>query len=112
MLAEQDLSEYLAEIREHACSRCPERPFGGPPCMPLGKECGVEMHLPQLIEAIRAEQSDSIVPYLAHNRNEICTQCRLLHSSTCPCPMDYLAVLVVEAIEAVDQRRAQREKEA
>jgi hypothetical protein len=24
MLAEQDLAEYLGEIREHVCGRCPE----------------------------------------------------------------------------------------
>ena len=37
--------EYLAEIRKQVCSRCVERPPGGPPCAPLGKQCGVEMHL-------------------------------------------------------------------
>lgn len=110
MLAEQDLAEYLEEIREQVCSRCPERPPGGPPCAPLGKECGIEMHLSALIESIHAVQSDRIAPYLAHNRLEICMHCAFLHSSICPCPMDYLTVLLVEAVEAVDQRHAQREK--
>jgi hypothetical protein len=27
-----------------------------------------------------------------------------LHSSICPCPMDYLAVLLVQAVENVDAR--------
>jgi hypothetical protein len=108
-LIEQDLAEYLGEIREQVCSRCPERPPGGPPCAPLGKACGVEMHLPQLIDSIHTVQSHRIDPYLAHNRMEICTHCAFLHSSICPCPMDYLAVLVVEAVEAVDQRRLRRE---
>jgi hypothetical protein len=36
--------------------------------------------------------------------------CRFLLNNICPCPMDYLAVLLVEATEAVDQRRAQRAK--
>jgi hypothetical protein len=77
----------------------------------LGKECGVEMHLPQLIDSVHAVQSQRINPYLAHNRMEICTHCAFLHSSICPCPMDYLAVLIVEAVKAVDQRRLGRERE-
>jgi hypothetical protein len=108
MIAEADLQEYLDEIRAHVCSRCVERPPGGPPCAPLGKNCGVEMHLPQLIESIQAVQSGLIEPYLEHNRRGICTHCAFLHSSICPCPMDYLAALVVEAVEEVDRRRAQR----
>ena len=31
MYAESDLDEYLEEIRQHVCSRCIERPPGGPP---------------------------------------------------------------------------------
>jgi hypothetical protein len=111
MLTEQDLAEYLTEIREQVCQRCPERPPGGPPCAPLGKECGVERHLPELIDSIHAVQSQRINPYLAHNRMDICTHCAFLHSSICPCPMDYLAVLIVEAVEAVDRRRVRREQD-
>src|SRR3954452_20858476 len=98
-VAQADLTEYLTEIRGSVCSRCVERPPGGPPCAPLGKDCGVEMHLPQLIESIREVHSDLAAPYLNHNRRQICASCALLHSSVCPCPMDYLAVLVVEAVE-------------
>ncbi|HKB41180.1 MAG TPA: hypothetical protein VKD72_32435 [Gemmataceae bacterium] len=109
MLAEAELGEYLEEIRKEVCSRCVERPEGGPPCAPLGKQCGVEMHLPQLIDAVREVHSDHIGPYLDNNRCKICQHCTLLHSSDCPCPMDYLAVLLVQAIETVEGRRALRE---
>jgi hypothetical protein len=86
-----------------------ERPYGGPPCGPLGKPCGVELHLPQLVESVRQVHSDLIGPYLATNRHEVCEQCPYLHHADyCPCPMDSLAVLVVEAIEAVDRRRQRR----
>jgi hypothetical protein len=110
MIAETEWAEYLAEIRKEVCSRCVERPPGGPPCAPLGKQCGVEMHLPQLVQTVRDVQSPLIEPYLAHNRQEVCAYCPLLHGSSCPCPMDYLAVLVVQAIEAVDRRRAERKE--
>jgi len=110
MLAEAELGEYLEEIRKEVCSHCVERPAGGPPCAHFGKQCGVEMHLPQLIDAVREVHSDHIGPYLDNNRCKICQQCTLLHSSACPCPMDYLAVLLVQAIETVDGRRALRER--
>jgi|SRR5262249_20214478 len=108
MVTEVELTEYLDEIRREVCSRCVERPPGGPPCAPLGKECGIEKHLPELIDAIHEVRSDSIVPYLSSNRHLICEHCILHHSSVCPCPMDYLAVLLVQAVEAVDQRREEQ----
>lgn len=110
MTEETELAEYLAEIREQVCSQCVERPPGGPPCAPLGKQCGVEMHLPQLLDSIRAVDSHLIGPYLDHNRQHICEACEFLNSGICPCPMDYLAVLLVQAVETVDLRRQRRER--
>jgi hypothetical protein len=105
MITEVDLAEYLEEIRNQVCSRCVERPPGGPPCGLLGKECGVELHLPELIRSIHEMDSPLIEPYLEHNRCEICAKCAYLDSSICPCPMDYLAVPIVQAVETVDKRR-------
>jgi hypothetical protein len=109
MVAGATLPEYLDEIRREVCSRCVERPTGGPPCLPLGKPCGVELHLPQLVQAVGEVRSELIAPYLDHTRKDICTKCPYLHGEFCPCPMDSLGVLVVEAIEAVDERHARRE---
>jgi hypothetical protein len=108
MFASADYQEYLDEIRAHVCSRCVERPAGGPPCAPLGKVCGVEEHLPELVESIRSIHSGLVEPYLMHDRETVCAHCQYLHSSICPCPMDYLATLIIEAVEEVDQRRAGR----
>src|ERR1041385_624735 len=102
-----DLEEYMAEVRKQVCSHCIERPPGGPPCAPLGKICGIEQHLDKLVDAIRDVHSPLAEPYLEHNRKEICQGCRYLNCSICPCPMDYLNVLLVEAVEAVDARRAE-----
>jgi hypothetical protein len=104
MVATAELAKYLHEIREQVCSRCIERPPGGPPCAPLGKTCGVEMHLPELIDSIHAVRSDWIEPYLDHNRQAICSKCAFLHSRICPCPMEYLLALITEAVETVDGR--------
>jgi hypothetical protein len=100
------MADYIREIREQVCSRCIEKPPGGPPCAPLGKLCGLELHLEQFVSAVHDVESPFIAPYLDHDRAVICTDCEQRGSSECPCPMDYLAVLGVQAIETVDQRRA------
>src|SRR5262245_57448687 len=60
--------------------------------------------LPQLIDAIHEVKSGSIRPYLDHNHETICKSCVLLNTEVCPCPLHYLAVLTVEAVETVDER--------
>jgi hypothetical protein len=108
MLAEAEIQEFLDQIRQDVCSICVERPSGGPPCVPLGKNCGVELHLPQLIDAVREVKSGLLQPYLDHNRHQICEKCAFLHSSICPCPMDYLLSPIVDAVETVEARRRNR----
>lgn len=108
MVTAAPLSEYLEEIRRQVCSHCVERPPGGPPCAPLGKACGVELHLGELVESIHHVESGLLEPYLERNRREICQHCRYLHSEICPCPMDYLLPLIVEAVETVDARHRER----
>jgi len=111
MVTDAELSEYLDEIRKDVCSHCVERPPEGPPCAPLGKQCGIEMHLPAIIDSVHGVRSDLIEPYLHTNRKQICEKCTLLHSSICPCPMDYLSVLLVEAVETVDRRREEKARQ-
>ena len=82
MSAEAEVTEYLDEIRRQVCSVCVERPAGGPPCAPLGKQCGIEMHLPRLIDAIHAVRSDSLAPYLESSHRHICATCPLVNLST------------------------------
>jgi hypothetical protein len=65
------------------------------------------MHLPELIHSIHGVHCNLLEPYLDHNRRAICEKCALLHSSICPCPMDYLSALIVEAVETVDARRSE-----
>jgi hypothetical protein len=101
----EELVEYLDEIRHRVCTRCIERPAGGPPCLPLGKRCGVELHLPELIRCVHESEGPLIERYLEHNRDAICRTCPDLHHDNCRCPMDYLVGLIVEAVETVDARR-------
>lgn len=103
-----DLEEYMSEIRDQVCSRCVERPPGGPPCAPLGKRCGIELDLPQLVDAVHRVQADNMEPYIDHFHGDVCMFCANRNTEQCPCPLEFLLVLAVQAIEAVDQRRAEQ----
>jgi len=106
--SEAPIGDYLDEIRKQVCTRCVERPPGGPPCVPLGVNCGVELHLSELIHSIhQVNHTHLIAPYQDRNRSEICENCAFHGSSCCPCPMDYLIVLIAQAVETVDQRLAE-----
>jgi hypothetical protein len=105
--AEPQMQEYLDAIRQQVCTRCVERPPGGPPCAPLGKACGVELHLPLYVEAVQQVKSGWIEPYLNNIHENVCSQCVQHNAKGCPCPLDYLPILIVQAIETVDERRRQ-----
>ena len=104
MYTQQQLAEYMDEIRKDVCSRCIERPPGGPPCAPLGKRCGIELNLSQLVEAVHARYSGQMEPYIANFHEMVCAHCPNRPTDQCPCPLEYLLSLAVEAIEAVDER--------
>jgi hypothetical protein len=104
-------AEYLDAIRGHVCSRCVERPPEGPPCLPHGKVCGIELHLPRLLETVQRAHSVSIGPYLDRLHADVCAPCPHLGKECCRCPMDHLAVLLIEAIETVDRAFEQRDLE-
>jgi hypothetical protein len=104
MYTPAELEEYLAEIRAQVCSHCIERPPGAPPCAPHGKRCGIELHLPEIIEVCHRAKGGLIDPYIERFHEDVCSHCANRPTSQCPCPLDYLLVLAVQAIETVDQR--------
>lgn len=104
MYTETQLAEYMAEIRAQVCSRCIERPAGAPPCLPQGKCCGIELHLPQIVDVAHRARGQSMEPYIDAFHGDVCTFCANKTSSQCPCPLDYLLLLAVQAIDAVDER--------
>ena len=44
-------------------------------------------------------------PYCDATERLVCDQCSAAHTNACPCPMDALLLLVVQAVEAVDGTR-------
>jgi hypothetical protein len=105
MYSQAELDEYLAEIRQQVCSCCMERPPGGPPCAPQGKRCGVELHLAEIVEVAHAARSRAIDPDIERFHSDVCSHCATRVTSQCPCPLDPLLLLAIEAIETVDERR-------
>jgi hypothetical protein len=44
-------------------------------------------------------------PYIDDFHYEVCMHCANGGTGQCPCPLEFLLVLAVQAIDAVDQRR-------
>jgi len=106
MYTQADLDDYMTEIRGHVCSRCIEKLPGAPPCAPQGKRCGIELHFSDIIDVCHATRCKSMEPYGTRLHEQICSQCANRTTMQCPCPLDYLLRLTVEAVDAVDERRA------
>jgi hypothetical protein len=46
-------------------------------------------------------------PYINELHDKICRDCEYKDKPGCPCPLDYLLQLAVEAVEKVEHRRVQ-----
>jgi hypothetical protein len=110
MTTQNDLDEHRDALRLEVCSRCIERRAGAPPCAPLGKGCGIERHLPALVELCRTTDSALIDPYIEKLHDTICSDCEYKDKPACPCPLDYLLQLAVETVEKVKRRRNARQR--
>ena len=72
---------------------------------PSGKRCGIEINLAALVDAVHGVHSLAMDPYIARFHDDVCTDCPNRVTDQCPCPLDALLLLAVEAIEGVDLRR-------
>lgn len=104
MVEQAQLDEYMAEIREQVCSRCIDRPPGAPPCAPRGKRCGIELHLEEIVAVAHSARNRAMDPYIERFHEDVCLHCSNRPTSQCPCPLDPLLQLAIEAIETVDER--------
>ncbi len=100
-----DLEDYRIALQAEVCSRCIERRPHAPPCGAIGKGCGIELHLPALVELCRSTDSSLIDPYIENLHDTVCKECELRDQPPCPCPLDYLLQLAVETVEKVERRR-------
>ena len=99
--------EYLTAIREQVCRPCPERTSDTFPFAPACWQCGVEVQLPELVDAIHAAGDHLVeIDSLSH-RPTVCAQCPHWADERCPCPVRALSPLLVQAVKGVDARREQ-----
>jgi hypothetical protein len=78
LVSATETKEHLAELRAQVCSRCISRRPGGPPCGPLGVDCGIEQHVDALVAICRFVDSSLIDPYLERMMDEICANCEFV----------------------------------
>ena len=104
MYTQPKLDEYMAEIRKQVCAHCIERPPGGPPCATHGKQCGIELHLAEIVDVAHAVRSRAMDPYIERFHDEVCSHCVNRETRNCPCALDALLLLAIEAIDTVDER--------
>lgn len=104
-LIQEDLADYQVQLQADVCSHCIERSSHVPPCGEVGGGCGIVMHLAELVELCRTTDSARIDPYIEKLHSQICATCDRQDAPCCPCPLDYLLALAVEAIEKVERRR-------
>lgn len=104
--------QCLAELRKSVCSHCIERHPAGPPCTPHGKTCGIEVHIPELVEICTKTQTRQMAPYIDELHEKICKTCINKDGPNCPCPLDYLLELAVEAVDRVLERASLRPVDA
>jgi hypothetical protein len=60
------------------------------------------------VEIAHAVHSTGMEPYIEHFHADVCAHCAARTTRDCPCPLDFLLLLAIEAVEAVDERRAAR----
>jgi hypothetical protein len=107
MHAEVHSDEYLAEVRNQVCGRCPERAAARTPFGPACWRCGVEFQLPELVVSIHDADAGPEEFNPARSPRVVCSRCSRLGSHTCPCPVASLTTRLVEAVRTVDERREQ-----
>lgn len=103
---------YRDAIRSRVCSVCLDQKDDGA-CGLDRRACALEAHLPAIVEAVLAVESDRMADYEGAVRALVCSDCGLEDShGRCrvrdrgECALDTYLYLVVEAVEQVRQGRS------
>lgn len=104
----EDLDEYWKAVWQLVCRRCIDSDEYGNCRLDHDMECALKMHFPTIVNTVRGIQSDSMEPYVAALRANVCSICRYEASDdSCKvrnevnCALDRYYPLVVQAIEDV-----------
>jgi hypothetical protein len=103
---------YRDAIRSRVCSVCLDQKDDGT-CGLGQRQCAIEGHLPGIVEAVLAVESDTMADYEDAIRALVCSACGLEDErGRCrvrqggECALDTYLYLIVEAVEQVRARGA------
>ncbi len=92
------------------CRSCMECRDDGSCGLDPSRGCSIKIHLPQILRSVQGVTSDRIGDYVEHIREDVCAVCENRNADgSCDvrdridCPLDRYLLLVVEAIEDVQQ---------
>lgn len=106
------MREYYEAIRRAVCIHCIDAlpsPPGAGCTLVRRRDCPVHRFLPQLVSITHSLRSDFAEDYRAMVRAQVCAICPHSQDSDCPlraradCPLDRYLVLVIDAIDHVDE---------
>ena len=98
-------------IQKRVCSVCLDQRDDGS-CGLSHRSCAIEAHLPRIVEAVAAIESDRMDEYVAAIEAEVCAHCEDGPGPVCrlrergECALDTYLYLVVEAVEEVVKGKA------
>lgn len=107
-LKDERYQAYWDAIRRKVCSVCLDQADDGSCGLTKGRICGIEAHLPRVVEAILSIESDRMDEYVDAIRAQVCARCEnqdatgyCRYREKGECALDTYLYLVVEAIEDV-----------
>jgi hypothetical protein len=110
--ADPRCQEYLDVIRRRVCAVCLDG-RDDKSCGLSGRACAIESHLPQLVGALSSVESAKMEDYEAAIRTNVCAECQEQDAAgRCElrdngsCALDAYLMLVLDAVEEVNLRRA------
>ena len=106
-----DTERYRQAVYEKVCKHCVDLGEDGRCTLTGDRQCGVQIYLEKIVEAVHGVQSQNLDDYVKVLREKVCASCKnqfpdgtcRLRSET-DCGLDRYFSLVVEAIEGVDAR--------
>lgn len=102
------LDEYWEEIERRVCRKCIDSDGYGICRLTDAEECGLKVHLPQMVETVLSVKSDNLEVYIEALRRNVCANCKnqspdgkCMFRAQVDCGLDRYFPIVVEAIEEV-----------
>lgn len=103
-----------AALRDTVCAVCLDRKDDGSCGLSGGRTCGLEAHLPRILEVVETVHSSRMDEYVEAIRQRVCVVCEQDAQGVCrlgndgACALDAYLPLVVQAIEEAQRTLKER----